>query len=135
MNSPDELFRTPNLRPKTEGFLLVDNKLTDEALKTWLKDVLADQIHRYYPVVEFIKKVYKFPHRTSRRGNSTYFQLRLANCMALLPGNVITIGLSNRSSTILFGKFTRMETDLNDNFLLTSLPCVVDRQARQRGRS
>lgn len=38
----------------------MENRLTDEALKAWLREVFANQVHRNYPVVEFIKKVYKF---------------------------------------------------------------------------
>lgn len=40
--------------------LLANNSITDAALKVYLREVFTAQIHRNYPVVEFIKKVLKF---------------------------------------------------------------------------
>lgn len=49
------------LRSKPEySSLLSDNSITDAALKTFLREVFTAHIHRNYPVVQFVRKVFKF---------------------------------------------------------------------------
>ena len=47
-------------RAHANSVLLVDDEVKDAALKIYLRDVFTEQIHREYPVVEFIKKVFQF---------------------------------------------------------------------------
>lgn len=51
---------TPLRASARSSVQLANNSITDAALKVFLRDVFTAQIHRRYPVVSFVKKVFSF---------------------------------------------------------------------------